>query len=176
MVVVDRLIRGIGVDLAGAVAVDLRSDVAEKFGQLRFVVGAHAFARGTPLGFGGHDRDGTVYRPGRPQAGSPAGTRAARRSDLLLRTGGDAPAHVEIRSRNASRRGRPALIAIADFAPRRGGIRRLGAAPDRADMRVSGIRAAMCLAVLPMGRNRAGRLGARAARARRWPGTHRGAG
>src|ERR1700749_1598539 len=124
MVVVDRLIRGIGVDLAGAVAVDLRSDVAEKFGQLRFVVGAHAFARGTPLGFGGHDRDGTVYRPGRPQAGSPAGTRAARRSDLLLRTGGDAPAHVEIRSRNASRRGRPALIAIADFAPRRGGIRR----------------------------------------------------
>jgi hypothetical protein len=38
--VVDRLIRGIGVDLAGA---------AEKFGQLRFVVGVHAF--GTPLCF-----------------------------------------------------------------------------------------------------------------------------
>jgi hypothetical protein len=29
-------------------------DVAEKYGQLRFVVGAHAFARGTPLGFGAH--------------------------------------------------------------------------------------------------------------------------
>ena len=43
MVVVDRLIRGIGVDLAGTVAVDLCPDVAKKSGQLRFVVGAHAF-------------------------------------------------------------------------------------------------------------------------------------
>jgi hypothetical protein len=32
------------------------------------VVGAHAFARGAPLGFGGHDRDGTVFQPGRPSA------------------------------------------------------------------------------------------------------------
>jgi hypothetical protein len=38
--------------------------VAEKSGQLRFVVGAHAFARGAPLGFGGHDRDGTVFQTG----------------------------------------------------------------------------------------------------------------
>ena len=44
VVVVDRLIRGIGVDLSGAVAVDLCPDVAEKSGQLRFVVDA---ARGT---------------------------------------------------------------------------------------------------------------------------------
>jgi hypothetical protein len=44
--------------------------VAEKSGQLRFVVGAHAFARGAPLGFGGHDRDGTVFQPGRPSAGA----------------------------------------------------------------------------------------------------------
>jgi hypothetical protein len=68
VVVVDRLIRGIGVDLAGAVAVDLCRDAAEKSGQLRFVVGAHAFARGAPLGFGGHDPDGTVFQPGRPSA------------------------------------------------------------------------------------------------------------
>ena len=68
VVVVDRLIRGIGVDLAGAVAVDLCPDAAEKPGQLRFVVGAHAFARGAPLGFGGHDPDGTVFQPGRPSA------------------------------------------------------------------------------------------------------------
>jgi hypothetical protein len=73
VVVVDRLIRGIGVDLAGAVAVDLCLDVAKKSGQLRFVVGAHAFARGAPLGLGGHDPDGTVFQPGRPSAkGSPA--------------------------------------------------------------------------------------------------------
>jgi hypothetical protein len=32
------------------------------------VVGAHAFARGAPLGFGGHDPDGTVFQPGRPSA------------------------------------------------------------------------------------------------------------
>ena len=90
VVVVDRLIRGIGVDLAGAVAVDLYPDVAEKSGQLRFVVGAHAFARGAPLGFGGHDRDGTVFEPGPALGpGSPGDTRAAR-INLLLRTGGDA--------------------------------------------------------------------------------------
>src|SRR5579859_3607243 len=64
VVVVDRFIRGIGVDLAGAVAVDLCPDVAEQSGQLRFVVVAHAFARGAPLSLGGHDRDGTV-RPDR---------------------------------------------------------------------------------------------------------------
>ena len=68
VVVVDCLIRGIGVDLAGPVAVDLRPDVAEKPGQLRFVVGAHAFARGAPLGFGGHDPDGTVFQPADPSA------------------------------------------------------------------------------------------------------------
>src|SRR5580700_2042352 len=55
------------------VAVDLCPDVAKKSVQLRFVVGAHAFARGAPLGFGGHDPDGTVFQPGRPSAkGSPA--------------------------------------------------------------------------------------------------------
>jgi hypothetical protein len=64
--VVDGLIRGIGVDLASAVAVDLCSNLAEKSGQLRFVIGAYAFARGAPLGFGGHDPDGTVFQPGRP--------------------------------------------------------------------------------------------------------------
>jgi hypothetical protein len=52
VVVVDRLIRGIGVDLASAVAVYLYLDTAEKSGHLRFVVGAHAFASGAPLGLG----------------------------------------------------------------------------------------------------------------------------
>jgi len=67
--VADRLIRGIGVDLAGAVAVDLCPDVAEKSGQLRFVVGAHAFAGGATLGLGGHDPHGTVFQRARPQPG-----------------------------------------------------------------------------------------------------------
>lgn len=57
------------VDLAGAVAVDLCPDVAEKSGQLRFVVGAHAFAGGTTLGFGGHDPDGTVFQRADPRPG-----------------------------------------------------------------------------------------------------------
>jgi hypothetical protein len=77
VVAVDRLIRGIGVDLAGAVAVDLRPDVAEQSGQPRLVVGAHAFTRGAPFGFGGHDRDGTVFNRPTPPRGSPADTRSA---------------------------------------------------------------------------------------------------
>jgi hypothetical protein len=40
------------------------------------VVGAHAFARGAPLGFGGHDPDGTVFQPGRPSPGLSSGYRA----------------------------------------------------------------------------------------------------
>ena len=69
VVVVDRLIGGVGVGLPGAVAADLGRDVAKKSGQLRFVVGAHAFACGAPLGFGDHDPDGTGFhradaRPG----------------------------------------------------------------------------------------------------------------
>jgi hypothetical protein len=72
VVVVDRLIRGIGVDLVGAVAVDLCPDAVKKSGQLRFVVGAHAFARGAPLGFGGHDPDGTVFQRAALGQGSPA--------------------------------------------------------------------------------------------------------
>jgi cytochrome P450 len=63
VVVVDRLIYGIGIDLAGAVAVDRCRDVAEQFGQLRLVVGAHAFARGVSFGLGAHDQDGTVLQP-----------------------------------------------------------------------------------------------------------------
>jgi hypothetical protein len=42
----DRLIHGIGVDLADAVAVDRCLDVAEQLGQLRLVVGADPFPRG----------------------------------------------------------------------------------------------------------------------------------
>src|SRR5215471_2407854 len=58
VVVVDRLIHGIGVDLAGAVAVDRCPDVAEQFGQLRLVVAADPFPRGAPFSIRGHD--GTV--------------------------------------------------------------------------------------------------------------------
>jgi len=68
VVMVECLIRSIGVDLAGAVAVDLCPCVAEKPGRLRFVVGGHAFTRGAALGFRGHDRDGTVFQWGRPSA------------------------------------------------------------------------------------------------------------
>ena len=67
VVVVDRLIHGVGVDLAGAVVVDRCPDVAEQFGQLRLVVGADPFLSGTPFGFRGHDE--TVPCPGRTGAG-----------------------------------------------------------------------------------------------------------
>ena len=56
VVVVDRLIHGIGIDLAGAVSVDRCPDVAEQFGQLRFVVRAHPFTCGAPFGLGAHVR------------------------------------------------------------------------------------------------------------------------
>ena len=62
VVVVDGLIHGVGVDLAGAVSADGCPDVAEQLGQLRLVVRAHAFARGAPSGFGADDR--TVPCPG----------------------------------------------------------------------------------------------------------------
>jgi hypothetical protein len=55
VVVLDRLIHGVGVDLAGAVAVDRCLDVAEQFGQLRLVVGADPFTRGAPFSFRAHD-------------------------------------------------------------------------------------------------------------------------
>jgi len=68
VIVVDRLIYGIGVDLAGAVAVERSRDVAEQLGQLRLVVGAHTFPCGAPFGLGAHDRDGTVFEPDRLRA------------------------------------------------------------------------------------------------------------
>jgi hypothetical protein len=55
VVVVDRPIHGVGVDLAGPVAVDRCPDVAEQFGQLRLVVGADPFMRGALFGFRSHD-------------------------------------------------------------------------------------------------------------------------
>jgi hypothetical protein len=80
VVVVDRLIHGIGVDLAGAVTVDRCPDVAEQFGQLRLVVGADSFTRGAPFSIRGHD--GTVPCPGQADRGpgSPAVLMQARRS------------------------------------------------------------------------------------------------
>jgi hypothetical protein len=64
VVVVDRLIYGMGVDLVGAVAVDRCRDMGEQLGQLRVVVGPYPFARGAPFGLGARNRDGTVSRPG----------------------------------------------------------------------------------------------------------------
>ncbi len=48
VVVVDRLIHGIGIDLAGAVAVDRCPNVVEQFCQPRLVVGADPFTRSGP--------------------------------------------------------------------------------------------------------------------------------
>jgi hypothetical protein len=86
VVVVDGLIYGIGVDLAGAVAVERCPDVAEQFGQLRLVVGAtrsRATRRSAFVATMGR------YRvPARPAAGpgSPAVPDAGAQINLLLRT------------------------------------------------------------------------------------------
>jgi hypothetical protein len=87
VIVVDRLIHGAGVDVAGTVAVDRCRDVGQQLGQLRLVVGAHAFARGAPFGTGAHDRDGTVSQPDRTRARCrPALTEAGAQITLLLHT------------------------------------------------------------------------------------------
>jgi hypothetical protein len=80
------------------------------------VVGAHAFARGAPLGLGGHDRDGTVFQPGRPSARAHQATPGQRPDQPVAPYRRRCtPTHVEVRSRNVSRSGRPPLIAIADY-------------------------------------------------------------
>ena len=55
VVVVDGLIHGIGIDLAGAVAAGRCPDVAEQSGELRVVAGADPFTGGAPFGFGACD-------------------------------------------------------------------------------------------------------------------------
>jgi len=72
VVVVDGLIHGIGIGLAGAVAAGRCPDVAEQSGELRVVVAADPFTGGAPFGFGAQMRR---YRAAaRPAAGlgSPA--------------------------------------------------------------------------------------------------------
>ena len=54
MIVVDRLIDGVGIDLAGAVAVDRYRDVLDKMGQLRLVIPGYAFARCPAFGLSTH--------------------------------------------------------------------------------------------------------------------------
>src|SRR5262249_42450116 len=78
VIVVDRLVDGVGVDLAGAVTVEGCPPMAVPLGQLRLMVGAHPFARGAPFGFGAHGRDGSVFGPGGTQARPSAVTDAAR--------------------------------------------------------------------------------------------------
>ena len=58
---VDRLIDSVSVDFAGAAAVDRCPGLAERFGQLRLVVGADPFTRGVSFGVRGHN--GTVLCP-----------------------------------------------------------------------------------------------------------------
>jgi len=83
VVVVDRHVHGIGVDRAGAVAVDRCRDVAEQLDQLRLVVGADPFQRSAPLSIRGHD--GTVPCPGQTGRGpdSPAVPDAGVEDNLL---------------------------------------------------------------------------------------------
>jgi hypothetical protein len=72
VVAVDGLIHCIGVGLAGAVAVDRCSDVAEQSDELRLVVGADPFLRGA-VRLSWPRCDGTALQPDRPRArGSPA--------------------------------------------------------------------------------------------------------
>lgn len=54
VIVVDRLVEGVGVDLAGAVAVKRIRDVFEELGQSRLVVGGYAFTRGPAFGLRPH--------------------------------------------------------------------------------------------------------------------------
>ena len=85
-IVVDRFVNGVGVDLAGAVAIDRCRDVAEQFGQLRLMVSTHAFARGVPFGLGAHHQDGTVFQPeGYGPRCLPTVTEAGAQITLLLR-------------------------------------------------------------------------------------------
>jgi len=55
MVVVDRFVHGVSVDLAGAIAIHRHCDLGKQSGQLRLVVSAHPFAGGPPFSFGAHD-------------------------------------------------------------------------------------------------------------------------
>jgi hypothetical protein len=84
VVVVDRLIHGIGVDLPGAVAVGRCPDVAEQSGELRLVVGADPFLRGAPFGFGAHD----ATLPCSSQAGRGPGLTSVRMRDAGRRCRG----------------------------------------------------------------------------------------
>jgi hypothetical protein len=45
LIVVDHLVNGVGVDLAGAVALERGRNVFDELGQSRLVVGGYAFAR-----------------------------------------------------------------------------------------------------------------------------------
>ena len=60
VIVVDALVDGVGVDLAGAVAVERGRNVFDELGQLRLVVGGYAFTRGPAFGLRPHS--GTIPR------------------------------------------------------------------------------------------------------------------
>jgi hypothetical protein len=63
VVMVDRFVHGVGVDLTGPVTIHRCCDLGKQSGQLLLVVGAHTFAGGSPFSFGAHDLDGTVSWP-----------------------------------------------------------------------------------------------------------------
>jgi hypothetical protein len=54
VIVVDRLVDGVGVDLAGAVAVDRGRNVFDELTQSPLMVGGYAFARGPAFGLRPH--------------------------------------------------------------------------------------------------------------------------
>jgi hypothetical protein len=54
MIVVDRLVNGVGVDLAGTVTVDRDRDVFDEFTQPRLVIAVHGFPGGPALGLRSH--------------------------------------------------------------------------------------------------------------------------
>jgi hypothetical protein len=51
LIVVERLVNGVGVELADAVALERGRNVFDEFGESRLVIGGYAFARGLSLPF-----------------------------------------------------------------------------------------------------------------------------
>jgi hypothetical protein len=60
VIVVDRLVDGVGVDLAGAVAVERGRNVFDELTQSRLMIGGYAFARGSAFGLRSPQRDDTA--------------------------------------------------------------------------------------------------------------------
>jgi hypothetical protein len=143
VVVVDRLIHGIGVDLAAAVAAGRCPDVAEQPGQLRLVVGADPFMSGAPFGFGA--RDATV--PCSSQTGRGPGSPAVLIEKPSGNAGGRSPA---LRSNPARRHDPPSgLLTLGSRPP--WGRRPLGGRDDQISWATAEPAAPDLACVIPVG-------------------------